>query len=231
MTASKHPATAAGAEASVASRRFYRLARAIVVGFMRLWFRIEVRGADRIPASGGFILAPGAHRSIADTPLVCAVTPRMLRYMGAERYFAVPVLGPFLRAVGGFAVERDATDREALRVSESILALGEPLVVFPESTRGSGPLVGELKEGAAFLACRAGVPVVPVGVGGAERVLPKGGRFPRPRKVVLVVGSPIVPPQREPGARVKRSQVRALTTELGSALQLQFDAAQIAAGA
>ncbi len=215
---------------SVASRRFYRVARTVVHGWMRVWFRIEVHGAEHVPPSGGFVLAPGAHRSILDTPIVCAVSPRMLRYMGAEKYFAIPGLGWFLRSVGGFPVEREMTDRQALRVSEAVLVGGEPLVVFAESTRGSGPLVGDLKEGAAFLAARAGVPIVPVGIGGAERAMAVGARFVRPSKIVLVVGAPLQPPSRPDGERAKRSEVKALTSTLRSTLQELYDQAQVRAG-
>ncbi len=151
--------------------------------------------------------------------------------MGAEKYFAIPVLGRFLLAVGGFPVERAMADREALRLSEMILAGGEPLVVFPESTRHDGPIVAPIKEGAAFLACRAGVPILPVGIGGAQRALPKGGRFVRPRKCTLVIGQPILPPARVDGERVKRSAVKAMSAELHETLQTLFDEAQIRAGA
>ena len=215
---------------SAASRRFYLVARTVVHAWLRLWFRIEVQGAEHVPTSGGFVLAPGAHRSILDTPLVCAVSPRMLRYMGAEKYFAVPGLGWFLRAVGGFPVERELTDRQALRVSEAILAGGEPLVIFAESTRGTGPLVGDLKEGAAFLAARAGVPIVPVGIGGAERAMAIGARFIRPSKIVLVIGAPLQPPTRVDGERAKRSELKALTLSLRSTLQELYDLAQVRAG-
>ena len=151
--------------------------------------------------------------------------------MGAENYFAIPGLGFFLRAMGGFPVERSMTDRSALRVAEGVLAQGEPLVVFPEGTRQEGPLITEMKEGASFLACRTGVPIVPVGIGGAGRAMPKGGRFPRPRRIAVIVGSPIHPPARDAatgtgGGRVKRSAVRSLTEELRTELQALFDEAQ-----
>lgn len=215
---------------SVVSRGFYRLLRIVVTGFFRVWLRLEVHGRENVPTTGGFVLAPGAHRSILDTPVVAIATPRMLRYMGAEKYFDAPGLGWFLRSVGGFPVERDVTDREAVRLSEDILRQGDPLVIFPESTRFEGPIVQPLKEGAAFLACRAGVPLVPIGIGGAERALPKGSKFLRPTRTTLVIGEPIWPPSREDGERVKRSQVRAMSAELHETLQSLFDEAQIRAG-
>ncbi|MEZ5229316.1 MAG: lysophospholipid acyltransferase family protein [Acidimicrobiales bacterium] len=99
-------------------------------------------------------------------------------------------------------------DREALRLSELILAAGDPLVIFLESTRYQGPVVALIKEGAAFLACRAGVPIVPVGIGGAERSPDRRQDHP-PRKCTIVIGKPIMPPERVAGERVKRSTVKA----------------------
>ncbi len=211
------------------ARITYRLLRLLLRAVSTLWFRVSVTGTENVPAEGGYILAPGAHRSILDTPMAALASPRVLRFMGAENYFAIPGLGFFLRAMGGFPVERAMTDRAALRSAEDVLAGGEPLVVFPEGTRRDGPTIVEMKEGASFLACRAGVPIVPVGIGGAARAMPKGGRFPRPRRIVLVIGAPIHPPPQGDGTgrgRIKRSAVRGLTEKLQSDLQTLFDEAQ-----
>jgi 1-acyl-sn-glycerol-3-phosphate acyltransferase len=216
-------------EMSPASRIVYRILRVLLALVAHLVFRITVIGVDNVPSRGAYILAPGAHRSILDTPVVSLAGARVLRYMGAENYFAIPGLGWFLRAMGGFPVERSLTDRAALRTAEAILDAGEPLVLFPESTRQQGPLIEKLKEGPAFLACRAGAPVVPVGIGGAERAMPKGSRFIRPAKIVLVIGRPLQPPARG-SRRVKRSEVTALTEQLRRTLQGLHDQAQLAAG-
>lgn len=224
-------AVVAAAEMSGASRLAYRALRSALAGIFRVWLRLTVRGQHHVPADGGFVLALGGHRSILDTPLASQSGRRVLRYMGAENYFAIPGLGSFLRAMGGFPVERAMTDRLALRLSEEVLRAGEPLVIFPEGTRQEGPIVQPLKEGAAFLACRAEVPIVPVGIGGAERAMPKGARWIRPSRVALVVGEPIRPPARVDGARVKRSTVRAVNDQLHERLQELFDEAQIIAGA
>ncbi len=214
---------------SPASRVVYRILRALLAAVAHLVFRITVIGGDNVPSRGAFILAPGAHRSILDTPAVSLAGPRVLRYMGAENYFAIPGLGWFLQAMGGFPVERTLTDRAALRTAEAVLGAGDPLVLFPEGTRQQGPVIERMKEGPAFLACRVGVPVVPVGIGGAERAMPKGSRFIRPAKIVLVVGRPIQPPARG-SRRVKRSEVTALTEQLRRRLQGLHDQAQLAAG-
>lgn len=218
------------AEMGPVARLVYRSLRAALEGVLRILVRVSVTGRHHVPETGGFILAPGAHRSILDTPLAAMAGTRVLRYMGAENYFAIPGFGWFLRAMGGFPVERSLTDRLALRLSEEVLRNGEPLVVFPEGTRQDGPIVQPLKEGAAFLACRAGVPIVPMGIGGAQRAMPKGARWVRPTKIALVIGEPIQPPARAEGERVKRSAVRNLSDELRDRLQELFDEAQIRAG-
>lgn len=212
------------------SRWFYRAIRVVFMAFFAVWNRLAVEGEEQVPASGGFILAAGGHRSILDTPIVARTSPRTFRYMGAEKYFQVPGLSWFLRSAGGFPVQRDATDRDALRLSQEVLESGEPLVIYPEGTRFSGPEVQALQQGAVFLACRAQVPIVPVGLGGTERAWPIGGRFIRPSKVALVVGEPMYPPVPEDGKRVKRSAMKAYNDELHARLQELFDQAQLKAG-
>lgn len=212
------------------ARVVYRLLRGAIYVVARLWLRVEIRGGENIPARGGFILSPGAHRSNLDTPLISGVTTRVLRYMGKEGLWRVPGLGWFLTAMGGFPVQRGLVDREALHRGEEVLRRGEPLVVFPEGTRKRGPVIEDVKDGAAFLACRTGLPIVPVGIGGTERALGVGARWIKPTKVVLIVGEPISPPIRREGERVKRSQVRQLTEALRDRLQELFDRAQVTAG-
>jgi 1-acyl-sn-glycerol-3-phosphate acyltransferase len=213
-------------------RLIYRAIRRSVVWVLaKLVFRVSISGVENIPATGGYILAPGGHRSILDTPLVALAGWRVLRYMGAETYFNIPGLGFFLRSMGGFPVERSMTDRLAMRLAEEVLRNGEPLAVFPEGTRQEGPIIQPLKEGAAFLACRAEVPIIPVGMGGTERAMPKGVKLPRPRKITMIIGEPIHPPSREDGKRVKRSTVREVSATLKERLQELFDLAQIQAGA
>ncbi len=231
MTEAEHDLDVASQiEMSQGSRLFYRGFRVFALGLFRAWTRLSITGSEHIPASGGFILAPGGHRSLIDTPAAAMTSPRLLRFMGAEKYFDAPGVGWALKAVGGFPIERGIADRGALRMAEELLRRGEPLVIFPESTRFEGPEVQPLKEGAAFLAARAGVPIIPVGFGGAARAWPKGKKLIRPRKMTIIIGRPIHPPQTSDGGRVKRSQVKAMTTELRDELQNLFDRAQIQAG-
>ena len=208
-----------------ASIAFYRAVRGIVVAFCRLYWRETVVGREHIPREGPFILAP-VHRSNIDTPLVAAVTTRRLRYMGKDSMWKVRWIGAVFTALGAFPVHRGTADREALRRCVEVLNDGEALVVFPEGTRRSGPVVEEVFEGAAYLAVRTGAPIIPVGVGGSEAAMPKGAKFLKPVRTRVVVGDAIRPPVAPEGQRLPRRVVHELTEELRQALQRLFDEAQ-----
>lgn len=212
-----------------AGRMLYVLVRAGVVACTRALTRLRVEGAHHIPATGAFVLAP-VHRSYIDTPIASAVTRRRLRFMGKDSLWKWKAPGWALSALGGFPVSRGSADREALRRCIAVLQAGEPVVLFPEGERKSGPVVQPLFQGASYVAYKAGVPVIPVGIGGSERVMPKDVRFPRPRRVVVIVGPPVVPPVGGQGGRADRDGVRQMSEQLHTALQDLFDRADRAAG-
>jgi 1-acyl-sn-glycerol-3-phosphate acyltransferase len=191
----------------------------------RVLWRIEVVHRDRVPKTGACVLAP-SHRSFLDTPFLACVTRRRIRFMGKAELWKYGWSATFLSALGGFPVDRSGADRAAMRAAEAALAGGEPLGMFPEGTRRSGPVVEDLHHGVAFVAARMGVPIVPIGIGGSERILGRGRKLPRLNKVVVIVGEPIMPPAREPGASVRRGDVAALTGQLEAAVQRLFDEAE-----
>ncbi len=131
----------------------------------------------------------------------------------------------FITALGAFPVRRGSADREALRVCQEVLEQGEPLVMFPEGTRQSGPVVEKVFDGPAYLAARMKVPIIPVGIGGSELAMPKGSKLLRPVRTMVIVGEPI---HAEPSTtgRVTRSSVRRLSEQLRAEVQRLFDEAQ-----
>jgi 1-acyl-sn-glycerol-3-phosphate acyltransferase len=210
------------------SRRVaYEALRRTVAGFSRVYWRVTVDGRDNIP-DGPFILAP-SHRSNIDGPLMCNTTRRPMLYLIKSEAWKYRWSGAFFDYFGGIPVDRGEPDRAALRRCQDVLETGDPLVLFPEGTRQSGPLIESVFDGVAFLALRAGVPIVPVGIGGSARVQPKGARFLKPAKVHLVIGEPLVVDK--PEGRVPRRAVAELTARLVSELQVVFDEAQVRAGA
>jgi 1-acyl-sn-glycerol-3-phosphate acyltransferase len=203
---------------------FYRVVQFIVARGSALVYRVRITGRENLPASGGYVLAP-SHRSMMDIPFLAYVTPKRVRFMGKVSVFKIPVIGAAFSALGGFPVQRDGTDRKAVRDSIDILKGGEPLVIYPEGTRQHGRAIQPLQPGAAYLAIRAGVPIVPVGIAGSEEIFRSHGtKIPRFGRVGIVVGEPIYPPARTGGA-VKRETVDELTNVLAKHLQEVFDEA------
>jgi len=206
----------------------YFTVRSIVTIFCRVWCRMRVEGGEHIPSTGTFILAP-THRSILDTPISSGVTRRRMRFMGADKWWSNKYFGQLLSLLGGFPVTRGSADREALKRCISLLEGGEPLVLFPEGERKSGPIVQPLFEGAAYIAAKAGAPIIPVGIGGSERAMPKGAKFIYPRKLYVMVGEPITVPTAGT-SREQREAMRAATAQLQNELQRLFDLAQTRSG-
>ena len=207
----------------------YRIVRDSIVAFSRLYWRLTVTGKERIPLAGAYVVAP-VHRSFIDFGVVSAGTKRRLRYMGKDSLWKVGLFGKLLYALGAYPVHRGGADREALRRTVEVLEGGEPVVIFPEGTRRSGPKVEELFEGAAYVASKVGVPILPVGIGGSERALRKGEKLPRPVKITVVYGDPILPSAPSESGRTSRRAVHDLTLRLREEIQRLFDEAQELAG-
>jgi len=206
----------------------YGIVRNLVTAFNLTWCRMKVEGRENVPADGIFILAP-THRSILDTPIASGVTRRRMRFMGADKWWSNKYFGRLLTMLGGFPVSRGTADREALKRCIELLHNGEPLVMFPEGERKSGPLVQPLFEGATYIAMKTGAPIVPVGIGGSERAMPKGAKFIYPRTLHVVIGTPMTVPVVE-NSKLQRDATRALTQDLHAELQRLFDIAQARVG-
>lgn len=195
-------------------RWFYRLGVSIVSVPFGWYTRLSIHGRDNIPAEGPFILAP-VHRSFVDTPVMTRVTNRRLRFMGKDSMWKYRRLGRVFSALGAFPVSRGSADREAMQRALRILdEFGEGLVLFPEGERKSGPRVHPLLDGAIYLAVKAGVPIIPVGIGGSEWVMPKSARFVHPKRIQVEIGEPIMPPTPPDGKRRVPREAYAQTAEL-----------------
>lgn len=204
-------------------RLTYRIIRGILELWCRTFWRMEVRGRDRLPASGPFVVSP-VHRSYIDFAVIGAAVPRIMRFMGKDSVWKVERLGRFLDHLGAFPVDRERVDRVALRNSERALELGDPLVMFPEGRRKEGPVVEDLQEGPAWIACRHRVPIVPVGIGNSDRAMPIGAKWLRPVKLTVIIGEPIYPDVPLTG-RVPRGKVAEMTEQLRVEVQRLYDEA------
>ncbi len=210
-------------------RALYRVVRGAVFGFCRVYCRLSVEGKEHVPAAGSYVVAP-VHRSIIDSFAASGMTKRRMRFMGKESLWKPKLFRRFLSSLGGFPVDRGTADREALRRCMQVIEDGEPLVLFPEGERKTGPLVQPLFDGAAYVAVKADVPIMPVGIGGSERVMPKGARFSTTAQDAHDHRRADPAPVRR-RRRVSRHAVKELSEQLHEELQRLFDAAQLRAGA
>ncbi len=201
-------------------RRLWATLRPILLVIVRVYFRATWEGLANIPKTGPVIIAP-VHRSNIDTLLVPFLTKRRVRLLGKVSMWKFRPIGVLFTRLGAIKVQRGTADRESMTLCLDALRGGEPLVVYPEGTRKEGPVVEELFDGVAWLAARAQVMIIPVGIGGSADAMGRSHKFPRPKKVHLIVGRPIAPPP-----TTGRSGLRACTAQLQAEMQELFDAAQ-----
>lgn len=159
---------------------------------LRLGFGLRVTGEEHVPVRGPAILAPN-HASQIDPIILGVAIPRRCTYLVAAELLTMPILGPLVRPFHPVAIKRGAFDRHALAECLARLARGEALVIFPEGKISTDGRLQRPHDGLAFLACRSGVPVIPVGVRGTYQVWPLGTRLPHRGKVAVHVGKPIIP--------------------------------------
>jgi len=208
---------------------FYHLCRTSTLFANRFYFPCPVERREIVPPNMPYILAPAGHRSYLDIFLVSVLTRRKLRYVGKRSLWDHRVGGWLLSRLGGFPMEREGLDFKSMRICIDILSRGEPLVIFPEGSRGSGPSIRPIFDGAAYLSIRTAVPIIPVGIWGAEAAMGRGARFPLPRRMHMIVGEPLHPPRIDHPERVPRDLMRALTEQLQKQLDSLFAEARIKA--
>jgi 1-acyl-sn-glycerol-3-phosphate acyltransferase len=175
--------------------QLYTVARAVLTPTFKFLWRLEIEGADRIPASGGAIFAPN-HLSVLDHFVLGAALPRRITFVGKAEYmdswktkYIFPALGmiPIDRS-GGSAAEN------ALNAAASLLGRGEFFGIYPEGTRSRDGRLHRGHTGVARLALRTGCPIFPVGLQGTLEVQPPDSSLPRPFRMMRVrIGRPIDP--------------------------------------
>lgn len=157
-------------------------------------FRLRVEGAP--PPSGPCVLAAN-HGSYLDPIVMGAAMRRRIAFLMTEVVWRKPAMQWFYRWNRAIPVATRGGNREALRAARAVLQQGRVVGIFPEGgmSRDGLPLLGN--PGAMSLVLDDGVPIVPVGIVGANVALPPGAKWPRPRRIVVRFGEPITSAQIE----------------------------------
>ena len=194
-------ATILFASVSILTSLFDRTGRrqaAIARGWSKvlLWVsgvKVRIQGRERIDPAGSYIFASN-HESYMDTPVILANIPVQFRFLAKKGLFSIPFLGWHLRRAGHVPVYRD-NPRAAVKTlglaADRVQKQRISLLVFPEGGRTQDGNLQEFKDGAAYMAIRAGVPIVPVALIGSRAVLPFGSGSPRSGRVEMKIGDPI----------------------------------------
>ena len=169
----------------------YELLKPVTVGLAKVAFRLEAHGQEHVPMSGPTLVVSN-HSSVLDPPLIGAASPRTLHFMAKAELFDIPGFGRFIHALNARPVRREGRDASALRAALKLLDEGKALLLFPEGTRGEEGVLREGKPGAGMLAMMSGATVVPTFVRGSGQAWPRGSKGPRPAKVRIDFGKPLV---------------------------------------
>lgn len=183
---------------------------------VKIVFRHRARGTENVPRTGGFVLAANHWSNFDPWPLAIPFFPRrFFRFMAKSELFWFP-LSLVIEAGGGFRVRRGEADEEAIATAVGLARDGHAVVMFPEGTRRRK---GQRKKhearfrtGAARIALEAGVPLVPAGISGTERLARLGPlrvAYGPPIEVGDLVGA-----QPSDAARVATERLEAAVVEL-----------------
>jgi 1-acyl-sn-glycerol-3-phosphate acyltransferase len=145
----------------------WRLGRVTLQPVTKAATRLRVYGTERVPLSGGAVLAFN-HFHWIDPPCFGAASPRTIYYMAKIEAHRVPGVGQLIRSFGTFSVRRGESDREAVRLMREVVRDGKALGLFVEGTRQRTGVPGKAQPGAAMVALQEDVPVVPAAVHGSQ---------------------------------------------------------------
>ncbi|MCU0566274.1 MAG: 1-acyl-sn-glycerol-3-phosphate acyltransferase [Oculatellaceae cyanobacterium Prado106] len=176
------------------SLMFYHLFKwSIVSPMLYAYFRGRIEGAEKVPQQGGLIVVAN-HASDFDPPLLSNCMRRPVSFMAKEELFQVPVLKQAIQIYGAYPVKRGSADRSAIRAALAQLEAGWAVGLFVEGTRTPDERISNPKLGAAMIAAKAQVPLLPVSLWGTSKIIAKGSPWPRPAPVTVRIGDVIPPP-------------------------------------
>ncbi len=170
---------------------WYEIVRRTVSVILVALCHFRATGRRHIPLEGGVLIVSN-HLSHLDVFAIGIPTPRPLNYVARSTLF-VPVLGPLIRSVGGFPIQREGMGASGVKETLRRIRRGGMVLLFPEGTRSRDGRLAEIKSGIAALALRAKVPIVPAGIAGTFEGWPRTRPFPLPHPIRIVFGPPIPP--------------------------------------
>lgn len=153
----------------------------------------KVRGRENLPQQGPVLIVCN-HLHIADPPLVASSIRLKAVFMGKEELWHNKWTRFWVENFGAFPVKRDSFDREAIRTAEEWLGKGFSLIIFPEGERSKTAKLKQALPGAALIALRTGVPILPVAITGTEKLRNLKWCFFHHPPITITIGKAFNPP-------------------------------------
>lgn len=202
----------------VASLVLYHLLKwSVVSPVFHTYFRGRVINGETIPQTGPLIIACN-HASDFDPPLLSNCVRRPVAFMAKEELFQVPGLKQVITIYGAYPVKRGSPDRSAIRAAMTSLEQGWAVGIFLSGTRTPDGRVTNPKLGAAMIAAKTQVPILPVSLWGTHAISAKGSLLPRPVPLTVRVGDLIPPP---PSSR--REELETVTQKCTEVINQMLD--------
>ena len=194
----------------------YRLSHGVVAPLTKAVWRPTITGTENVPLTGGVLIASN-HLSFIDSFAIPIAAPRPVSFLAKSEYFtgtgiSGAIRRGFFEGSNAIPVDRHSSRaaQESLDAALAVLREGRAFGIYPEGTRSRDGRLYKGRTGVAWLALTAGVPIVPVGLIGTDRVQPVGARFPRLADVQVCFGRPVRP---EPYAGMPAGRARRLLTD------------------
>ncbi len=202
---------------AVANLVLYHLSKwSIISPLLHTYFRGRIYGAEKVPTSGGAI-AVSNHASYFDPPILSTCIGRPVAFMAKEELFKVPLLKNAIKLYGAYPVNRRSSDRSAIRSAIKALEAGWITGIFLEGTRTPDGRITQPKLGAALIAAKTQVPLIPVSLWGTEKIL-SNSLFPRPIPLTIRIGDAIAPPQ-----STNKDELTAITQKCAETINTMLD--------
>ena len=196
---------------------YHLLKWSLVSPLLHTYFRIKIYGAEKVPQSGGAI-AVSNHASYFDPPLLSNCVRRPVAFMAKEELFETPVFKQAIQLYGAYPVKRSVGDRAALRAATKAIESGWIAAIFLQGTRSPDAKITDPKLGAAWIAAKTQVPLLPISLWGTQKSIGKSFPFLKPVPITVRIGDAIAPP-----VSSKKAELQAVTEKCAEVINSLHD--------
>ena len=191
-------------------RFHYRIAWLVLNVIEKVLFGFVVKGRERVPMTGGVVIASN-HISYCDPPVLGSGVPREMHYLAKEELFKNPVFGGMIRSYNAIPLKRSGGDVGALRKAVRLIRQGRAVLMFPEGTRSLSGRLLKPKAGVGMIGSLTSAPVVPAYVEGTNDL---GAAFLRKRRLTVSFGEPVIPSDFKDESSDERERYAKITDEV-----------------